>query len=283
MRMGTLETVITPTVCILAVLLLVSLLVIALLVFIIARQRSYLSHKSLHSKRGSEIRLSLYTNISKALRTPLNIINESCQTLQDKGVKQLSEAEYRTLISNIHTNSHRMLSSLDELKEVTSFSGNVPQFSMLEVDLVELVTSYRREILRETRRGVVVGIHTAISSNCKATLNTPMFRQLIMHLLRVCADRTTEGHINISYKQEGAGLRFLIEDTGGSVPEKYRPIIFHDVDYDSLVIPGDDLSKAISLNICKSIVEALKGTIEAVYKEEGVVFSFWFPCQLRYE
>ena len=245
--------------------------------------RKHHSHKNYHKKKSSEIRFHIYTRISRELRAPLNTINESCKKLQEKDLSQLSETEFRTLVSNIHTNSHKMLASIDELKEVSGFNGNVPELDMMEVDLVDLIMSYRREILHETQRGVVVGIHTELPAETLATLNTPMIRQLIMHLLRVCARRTAMGHINISYKKEGNGLRFQIEDTGGSVPEKYRPLIFHDVDYDSLVIPNYYLSKAISLNICKTIADSLHGTIEAIYKEEGVGFNFWIPCRLRYQ
>lgn len=260
-----------------------ALVAIAVLAVVIYRQRRHHSHKSFHKQKSSEIRFNIYTRISRELRAPLNIIIESCKTLQEKDLSQLPESELHTLIDNIHANSHKMLSSIDELKEVSGFNGNVPELDMMEVDLVELIMSYRREILHETQRGVVVGIHTELPAYCMATLNTPLFRQLIMHLLRVCAHRTSEGHINISYKKEGDGLRFLIEDTGGSVPEKYRPLIFNDVDYDSLVIPPYYLSKTISLNICKTIVATLHGTIEPIYKEEGVAFNFWIPCRLRYQ
>ena len=270
------------TILLLAVLAL-ALVAIAVLAAVTYRLRRHHSHKNFHKQKSSEIRFQIYTRISRELRAPLNVISKSCQTLQDKDLSQLSETEFHTLVDNIHTSSHKMLSSIDELKEVSGFNGNVPELDMMEVDLVELIMSYRREILHETRRGVVVGIHTELPANCMATLNTPMLRQLIMHLLRVCARRTKEGHINISYKKEGDGLRFLIEDTGGSVPEKYRPLIFHDVDYDSLVIPNYYLSKAISLNICKTIADSLHGTIEAIYKEEGVGFNFWIPCRLRYQ
>ncbi len=267
----------------LSALLVVALAVIAFLSVYIVRQRKELSHKRFHAQKDGEMRLNLYNNISRSLRVPLNAINESCKTLNEKGVSQLSEAEYQALISNIHANSHEMFTYVDELREVGSFCGSVPLLSMIEVDLAELVMSYRREILHETHRGVVVGIHTDVSPDCMATLNTPMFHQLIMHLLRVCAHRTKEGHITISYKQENGGLRFLIEDTGGSVPVKFKNVIFKDVDYASFVIPGDDLSKAISLNICKTIIESMHGTIEAIYKKEGIVFDFWFPCRLRFD
>lgn len=267
----------------LLVVLALALVTIVSLIFVIRWQRRHHSHKNYHKQKSSEIRHHIYTRISRELRTPLNIISESCKALQEKDLSQLSETEFRTLVNNIHTNSHKMLGSIDELKEVSGFNGNVPELDIMEVDLVELIMSYRREILHETHRGVVVGIHTELPADCMATLNTPMFRQLIMHLLRVCARRTKEGHININYKKEGDGLRFIIEDTGGSVPEKYRPLIFHDVDYDSLVIPHNYLSKAISLNICKTIIDSIQGTIEAIYKEEGIVFNFWIPCHLRYQ
>ncbi len=176
-----------------------------------------------------------------------------------------------------------MLSYLNELQELTSFDGSVPTISMIEVNLAELIISYRREILHDIRRGVTVSIQTNMSPHCKATLNTTLFRQLIMHLLRLGAIRTQEGTITIEYAIEKEGLRFNLSDTGDAVPQELMDILFTNSVADEHITHLDQRSTIISLNICKSIIDSMEGTIEARpgLNGKGITVSFWFPCSIN--
>ncbi len=269
---------------VLAALLLLSLAALVVVSVLFLKQRKKMHTECMRTRSEDEIKSTFLTHISNALKMPLKTINENCNKLQGKDGIGLSEEERLKLISNIHKNSHQMFTYLNEIQELTNFDGSVPAISMIEVNLAELIMSYRREILHEAHRGVMVGIRTNMSPHCKATLDTPMFRQLIMHLLRISARRTKEGSITISYDWEREGLHFQIEDTGGGLPDEYKGVIFKQMLPEDYVLSPECQSVAISVRICKSIVDSLKGTIEARSSEEerGVIFDFWFPCYVRF-
>jgi len=198
-------------------------------------------------------------------------------------VKKWSSDIREKLINSIEKGNYQDLSYLDELEELTNFDGAVPALSMIEVNIVELIMSYRREILHETRLGVTVKIHTGMSPHSRATLDTVVFRQLMMNLLRISAKRTQSGRIIINYEWEGEGLRFKIEDTGNVLPAKIYPLLFTDELNEEMIIHLDKKITVTNLKLCKCIVDAWQGTIEATAGTNncGLVFSFWIPCRIR--
>ncbi len=186
------------------------------------------------------------------------------------------------LINDIQNGNYPGLSNLDELQELTNFDGAVPTISAIEVNLVELIISYRREILHETNRNVSVSIRTGMSAHTKATLDTIIFRQLIMHLLRICVQRTPIGQITIFYEWENEGLRFKIEDSGKALSSECYPLLFTDRLTQDMINTDVKITQN-NLRISKSIIDSLQGTIEALPGNggRGLVFSFWIPCRIR--
>ncbi len=266
------------------VLLVITVLTIISLSFINYQLKRRLRKEILRTRKAEEIKSSFLTYISLALRFPLNAINTYCHTLEEVDNNKLTAEERRELIGHIHEKSHQMYTYLNELQELTDFDGAVPALSVIEVNLAELVMSYRREILHETHRGVMVGIQTTMSPHCKVLLDTTLFRQLIMNLLRIGAKRTLEGTITIRYNWENEGLRFWITDSGGKIPKELENILFNQQLREEDIIQLEDKSSYVSLNICKAIVESMHGTIEASNAEEdkGAVVTFWIPCRVKF-
>ncbi len=208
----------------------------------------------------------------------------SNKELEDNSETQQWSADIRTkLIECIEHGSYEDMTYLDELEELTNFDGAVPALSVIEVNIVELIMSYRREILHETKHETTVNIKTAMSPHSRAQLDTVVFRQLMMNLLRICAKRSESGRIVIEYEWEREGLRFQIEDSGKQLPKNVYPQLFTDeLSEDSI----PNLNKQVTvtkLKICKTIIDSWRGTIEAKpgANDMGLIFNFWIPCKIR--
>jgi len=232
------------------------------------------------AKRSEEVKASFLSHISHALHTPLNNIMVSCDTLSEEKGK-LSQERQDELIDEINQSSHNLYEYINELLELSNIEGNVPKFTAIEVNIIELIMSYRREILREVNKNVLVRIRTEVSPHTRAVMDTTMVRQLIMHLLQCCAKNTQEGYILIRYALEHEGLRFWIEDSGKSLPEEVCKSLSS-----KMIDPNNESDMAgktaiLSLSVCRAIIDAIHGTIEAKPKEDGgTLFSFWFPCEI---
>ncbi|MCR5820687.1 MAG: HAMP domain-containing histidine kinase [Bacteroidaceae bacterium] len=269
---------------IILILLALAIIAIVFLSFNNFRLRRRLKKEAIRTQKAEEIKSSFLTHISLALRFPLNAINTYCHSLEDGGEKKLTPEERNALIGHIHKKSYQMYTYLNELQELTNFEGAVPALSVIEVNLAELIMSYRREILHETHRGVMVGLQTTMSPHCKVTIDTTLFRQLVMHLLRVAAQRTLEGTIYIRYNWENEGLRFWINDNGGKIPEELEAILFNKQLREEDIIHLEDKASYVSLNISKTIVDSMHGTIEAMNGEDdkGAIVTFWIPCPVKF-
>jgi len=204
--------------------------------------------------------------------------------LMDNNETQKWSADIRTkLIECIEHGSYENMTYLDELEELTNFDGAVPALSVIEVNIVELIMSYRREILHETKSGTSVNIQTAMSPQSRASLDTVVFRQLMMNLLRICAKRTEQGRIVIEYEWENEGLRFKIEDSGNALPAKAYPALFTENLSEDMIVNLDKNITMTKLKICKIIVDGWLGSIKALpgANDMGLVFEFWIPCKIR--
>ncbi len=265
------------------VLLIVSFVVIILLVVLCQYLHKKNKDFEKHTIRNEELKSNFLTHFTQALRFPLNAIIEKSHTIEDTGFTNLTDEERQQTIAGMRHNCQMMILYLNELQELTNFQGAIPSLSMIEVNLAELIMSYRRELLHDTMPGVSVFIQTTMSPHYKATMDTTMFRQLIMHLLRLGAQRTKEGSITIHYEMENNGLRFTLTDTGAPIPDEIRNVLFTNQFRDDLITHLDVKTTQVSLSICKFIIESMNGTIESRPGKDGmgITVSFWFPCTVR--
>ncbi len=262
-----------------------TIILLIILTILYIKRGKHIKDLEEHSLKSEELKTRFLTHFCQVLRFPLNAINQNCQSITDDNFRNLPDEEIQKIQNNIDQNSHLLLIYLNELQELTNFQGAIPSLSVIEVNLYELVMSYRREIMHETHPGVSVSIHTTMSPHAKATFDTTMFRQLIMHLLRIGAQRTKEGSISIDYEMERDGLRFKLSDTGGPIPEEIRKRLFTDKFKEEYITQLDAKATHVSLEISKFIIESMHGTIKVQPTEDGkgVMANFWFPCPIRTE
>lgn len=265
-------------------LLIILTLIFALPICIYFIRRYYLRQlrdEVTRAQKSEQIKSVFLANVSHALRTPLNsIIGFSDVILKEKpGV--LKEDQLTEMVTHINHNGHQLLYFISQLLELSSFEGSMLTFTMIEVNLAELMASYRREALRDASPNVSIYIRTTLSPHCKATLDTNLMHQLIMHLLQNAVLHTKEGSITMTYEHERKGMKVTIIDTGDGVPQKLQENIFSILQHeDSLTLANQ--TSGLGLSICKAIVDALNGEIGLTSEEgKGTTVWVWIPCHMR--
>lgn len=265
-------------------LLIILTLIFALPICIYFIRRYYLRQlrdEVTRAQKSEQIKSVFLANVSHALRTPLNsIIGFSDVILKEKpGV--LKEDQLTEMVTHINHNGHQLLYFISQLLELSSFEGSMLTFTMIEVNLAELMASYRREALRDASPNVSIYIRTTLSPHCKATLDTNLMHQLIMHLLQNAVLHTKEGSITMTYEHERKGMKVTIIDTGDGVPQKLQENIFSILQHeDSLTLANQ--TSGLGLSICKAIVDALNGEIGLSSEEgKGTTVWIWIPCHMK--
>ncbi len=245
--------------------------------------RTHLKNEIQRSQGNERIKTVFMANVSHALRTPLKAIMTDSQQVLDQGGAPIESDVLHQVMTRINEHGKQLMFFISQLIELSNFESSLAGTSMYEVNLAELMASYRREGQRDANPHVTVCTRSHLSPHCKATLDTNLMYQLMMHLLHHAASHTDEGTITIAYEYERKGLRVQVIDTGDGQSQKLE------ANYSELLQSGDALtffnqSSGLGLSICKSIVEVMKGEISLTSEPgKGTTIDVWFPCKLRHK
>ena len=231
------------------------------------------------AQRSERIKTVFMANVSHALRTPLNAIITDSQRLLDN--EESDPKKLNAMMTTINQNGKQLLYFISQLLELSSFDSNMATFTMIEVNLAELMASYRREAQRDAGANVQVVVRSPLSPHAKGTVDTNLMYQLMTHLLHNALAHTRQGTVTIDYDQDDKGLRIEVIDTGDGEPQDFQS------NFSTLIQGNDSLAlfnqrSGLGLSICKSIVEGLHGTIDLKSeKGKGTHVTVWIPCKMR--
>lgn len=236
--------------------------------------------KEVKRAQNSEHLKSIFlSNASHALRTPLTAILDYSKLILEQKDENMDPAQVKKMASQIQEGTRQTLDYVSELLELSNFEGSMPTFSFIEVNLGELIASYRREGLNLTRPEVSIRVRTDLSPHCKVVLDTNFMHQLMMHLLADAAKHTERGEIAIAYFNERKGLKVTITYPGVGPKDAMGDSLysfFHDEDATKL---SKDNS-TFRMSLCKAIIDSLDGELDMDVNERTTTVSFWFPCKM---
>ena len=231
------------------------------------------------AQRSERIKTVFMANVSHALRTPLNAIITDSQKLLDN--EESDPKKLKAMMTTINQNGKQLLYFISQLLELSSFDSNMATFTLIEVNLAELIASYRREAQRDAGANVQVVVRSPLSPHAKGMVDTNLMYQLMTHLLHNALAHTQEGTITIDYDYADNGLKIEVIDTGDGEPQDFQS------NFSTLIQGNDSLAlfnqrSGLGLSICKSIVEGLHGTIDLKSeKGKGTHVTVWIPCKMR--
>ena len=258
------------------------LIVVAVCFFLMRRYYiRLLRYEVVRARRSEHIKTVFLANVSHALRNPLNSIITTSDEVLSIGIDDMKPQQLTDAFTQINKDGNQLMYFISQLIELSNIESNVMTFTLIEVNLAELMQSYRREAQRDAAEGVSVVVRSSLSPHCKGTLDTTLMYQLMKHLLQGAVRHTTEGTVTINYEHERQGLRVIVSDTGtGMSPEKQNVAASVFGGNESLNLFTQ--SSGLGLSICKAIVDGMNGEISLDSTPgKGTTVSIYFPCKLR--
>lgn len=260
------------------------LLIIALVIafFFFHHHYEELLKKELHRAQKSEQLKSVFIdNVSHFLRTPLNAIKGYSNMLIEQQDAGMEPAQMKTIATNIKDNTQQLINFVGKLIELSKYEGITPSFTFIEVNLTELMASYRREVLNITKPDVTVHVATDLSPHCRAILDTNFMHQIMMHILTNAAHHITDGEILVKYTQYRKGLKVTISYMGIGQAAMIGGDIYSMLQQEDALTHINETS-ALGYAICKAIIDILDGEIYMNTEyDKKTVASFWFPCEMK--
>ena len=232
------------------------------------------------AQKSERLKSVFLDNASQTLRAPLNaILGYSNMILEEKN-ETMDAVQVKQMAGHIQQSSQELLDFIKQLMDLSNFDGGMPSFTFIEVNLAELMASYRREAMNLTKANVSIRVRTDLSPHCKVTLDTNFMHQLMMHLLNNAAKHATQGEIVVTYTSERKGLKVMINYLGNGQADLINEDIFSYLQKDALKMNGD--VNGLGLPISKAIIDAVGGELD-IDTQDGrkTVAQFWFPCKMR--
>ena len=264
-------------------LVVIIILLIAFGICLVLVRRHYTKLLDVANKRAQksqQLKSVFIDNISRTLRSPLQVIEGFCNMVLDEKDENMQPAQVRESMLNISSHTQELIDFVAQLHEMSKFEGITPSFTFIEVNLSELMASYRREAMNYTKPDVSVRVTTDLSPHCKAILDTNLMHQLMMHLLTNAAAHVTRGDILVKYGAERKGLKITINFIGIGQSELVGVDIYSLLQEEN-ALKDSVMSSALGLAISKAIVEMFGGEFYMDSNNDKTLASVWFPCQLK--
>jgi signal transduction histidine kinase len=219
------------------------------------------------------------TNMSHALRTPLNSIIGFSRLLLKEVDGPLNEMQHADLTA-VYESGRQLFGLINDMLELSRLELGVAPFSRSKVDLAEIIEGVMATA-RALARGRPVRLYEHIPEDLPA-LHTDgqRIRQVILALLSNAVKLTDRGSIHLRVTTDDGHVIISVQDTGMGIPRGGREQIFSDAGYGE---PDSDRDvPGFGLAISKRVVERLGGEIW-VQSEEGVGSTFTFTLPIRPE
>ena len=224
--------------------------------------------------QNEKLRANLLRTISHDLRTPLTSISGNASNLCNH-YKMLDDETREQMFSDIYDDSQWLIQLVENLLSVTRIeNGEMKLGRSLEVmdDVID-------EALKHIDRNKVNHKISVLPSKelVIANMDAKLITQVIINIVNNAIKYTQLGSdIQISYGNEQNRVYVKIEDNGPGMDDKTKEHAFDMFYTGQNKIADGKRSMGLGLALCKSVVEAHRGSIEIMDNHPcGCIFSFY--------
>lgn len=246
-----------------------------------ALERQHLSDEQRNVIVASEkekMRSTLLRAISHDLRTPLAGILGASSAIRENG-SMLDESTRDSLVANIQEESQWLIRMVENLLSVTRISENASNLVKSPEAAEEVVgEAVSRIKQRFPQREILVRVPEEF-------LEVPMDGTLIVQVLINLLENAikfspNDSAVEIHLEKEEKSAKFAVLDRGRGISGEDFPYLFTSDTPGKSRSADSSRGMGIGLSICKTIIQAHQGTLEAENREGGgAVFRFTLPLK----
>ena len=226
-----------------------------------------------------KMRANLLRAVSHDLRTPLTAISGSITTVLDNG-SALPEEEQRELLSDAKRDADWLNRMVENLLSITRISGGEmcpieKQDELLEEVLSEAILSFRK------RHGNVAVSVSVPEDVLIVPMDAMLIEQVLQNLLDNAVIHGGASQISVRAESRAPFAEISVRDNGTGIDAKMLAHLF-DGSLSLSASTGADAARSmgIGLSVCRTIIEAHRGTIRAGNPPDGgAEFVFTLPFE----
>lgn len=233
--------------------------------------------KMLMEAEKETMRANLLRAVSHDLRTPLTSIIGLAETYL-AGKEQLTETEKSDMVSSINEDANWLLHMVENLLLVTRIRmGEAKLTTTLEP--LEEVVSEALQRFRKRLPGTKIQVRVP-DELLMVPMDAVLIEQVIINLLENAVYHSHSSKpIQLLAEVRGKQVVFQIRDYGKGIDPERLPFIFDGAGTARNESSDSHKGMGIGLSICKTIIAAHNGVIDAVNQKQGITFMFTLPLE----
>ncbi len=231
--------------------------------------------KLLMEAEKETMRANLLRAVSHDLRTPLTAIIGLANAYLE-GEKQLTDTEKSDMVKGIQEDAGWLLNMVENLLTVTRIRVGGARLAT-SPEPVEEVVSEAVQRLRKRLPGAV--IHVQVPDEfLMVPMDAMLIEQVIINLLENAIYHSgVNTGIDFFVEKQDSDVAFHIRDYGKGISPDRLATIFDGMGMDTNASGDSHKGMGIGLTICKTIITAHQGSIEAYNRSRGAEFIFTLP------
>ena len=234
-------------------------------------------HVRIESER-EQVRANLLRAISHDIRTPLTSIIGASSALLDEDV-QLTDEQRLQLIKDINDDGQWLISVTENILSITRIDGDNEIIKQPELG-EELIEAALRKFNKRHSASIQVDVNLPDETRL-IPMDIMLVEQVLLNLMENAVIHGTGLKlitIGLEYTEDTAV--FTVFNDGTCIPDYKLPTLFDgQIKSDKTINNSGKRSMGIGLAVCRTIINAHKGTISARNLEDrsGVEFTFTLP------
>lgn len=231
------------------------------------------------AEESDRLKTAFLQNISHEIRTPMNGILGFIELLQEPDVSDDEQKEY---IKIIEKSGNRMLSTINDIINVSKIEAGIVSLQLSEFDIsktvIDIVNFFRPEV---EKKGIKL-ITDIPHFEAKTILESDVDKVFAIYsnLVKNSIKYSIEGTITVGFARREKFVECFVKDTGIGIPQERQKNVFERFIQADVNSKRSTEGAGLGLSIVKGYVKLLGGIIY-LQSEPGVGSKFTFELPLK--
>jgi len=231
----------------------------------IGQLSSDVNHLAMVLDRNESLRRTLMADLSHELRTPIAILHAELEAVRD-GLRTPDADSLRSWLAEVKT----LGSLVNDIYELSSTDAGALSYRMQPVDLADIVDCATRAFAERRKRRSISVDYLPFRGEVEILGDDARINQLFNNLFENSVRYTDPGgSMRVHCQLTASAARIVIEDSAPGVPDELLENLFHRYFRARPPRTGRRRGNGLGLAICRNIVEAHRGRLQAAHSDLG--------------
>jgi PAS domain S-box-containing protein len=231
------------------------------------------------AEESDRLKSAFLANMSHEIRTPMNGIIGFTNLLKEQSLRGEDRRKY---INIIKKSSERMLSTINDLIEISKIESGTMEFDITEVNINELLEYVNHLFMPEaSKKGLELYMHRPLPYEiARIETDYEKLNSILVNLVKNAIKYTSSGRIDVGYRMNQNQIEFFVKDTGIGIEKDRQKVIFDRFVQADLSLSRPYEGAGLGLSIAKGYIDMLGGKIWVNSElQKGSRFYFTIPVK----